>query len=38
MGRVLEMAAQGDWEEMGRKELSGEKKISFVIWSYSETL
>jgi hypothetical protein len=27
------MAAQGDWEEMARKELGYEEKTSSVIWS-----
>jgi hypothetical protein len=33
MGRVVEMAVEGDWEEMARKELGGGKKTSYVIWS-----
>jgi hypothetical protein len=36
MGRVLEKAVEGDWEEMGRKELNYAKKKSYVIWSYNE--
>jgi hypothetical protein len=37
LGLVLEMAVQGDWEEMARKELDCAKKTSRVIWSYSGT-
>jgi hypothetical protein len=37
LGRVLEMAVEGDWEEMAGKELDCDKKTSHVIWSYSET-
>jgi hypothetical protein len=33
LGRVLEMAVQGDREETARKELGGAKKTSFVILS-----
>jgi hypothetical protein len=36
--RVLQMADEGDWQEMERRELDGAKKTSRVIWSYSETM
>jgi hypothetical protein len=35
-GRVLEMEAEGDWEEMRRNELDCAKKTSSVIGRYSE--
>jgi hypothetical protein len=38
LGLLLEVAIQGDWEEMGRKDLGGEKNSSCVIWSDSETV
>jgi hypothetical protein len=38
MGRVVEMAASGDREEIARKEFNCEKKTSCVIWNYSKTL
>jgi hypothetical protein len=38
MGRVLEMAVEGDWEEMARKELDYDNDTSYVIWSYSGTI
>jgi hypothetical protein len=31
LGRVLEMAVEGDWEEMARKELDCAKKTSCMI-------
>jgi hypothetical protein len=37
LGRVMEMAAQGDSEEMTRKELGGAKTTSCVICSDSDT-
>jgi hypothetical protein len=38
VGRVLEMAVEGDWQKMARKELGCAKKTSLVIWCYSETI
>jgi hypothetical protein len=38
LGRVLEMAVQGDWEQMAKKELDCAKKTSHMIWSDSETV
>jgi hypothetical protein len=32
------MAVEGDWEEMARKELGGDKKTSCAIWRDSETV
>jgi hypothetical protein len=37
LSRVPELAVEGDWEEMARKELDCDQKTSNVIWSYSET-
>jgi hypothetical protein len=37
LGRLLEMAVEGDWEEIARKELGGAKKTSCVIWNDSES-
>jgi hypothetical protein len=38
LGQVLEIAVEGDWEEMARKELVDVKKTSCVSWSDSETV
>jgi hypothetical protein len=38
LSHVLEMAVEGDWEEMARTESDCDKKTSRVIWSYSETV
>jgi hypothetical protein len=38
LGRLLEMAVEGDWEEMARKDLDCAKKISCMILSDSETV
>jgi hypothetical protein len=38
MGRVLEMAVQGDLEETARKKSDRGKETSYVICSYSETV
>jgi hypothetical protein len=32
------MAVEGDLEEMAREKLGCEKKTSYVIWSYSESV
>jgi hypothetical protein len=36
-GRVLELAVQGDWEEMTRNKLCSERKTPCAIWRYRET-
>jgi hypothetical protein len=38
LGRVLEMAVEGDWEEMASNESDCAKKTSCMIWSDSETV
>jgi hypothetical protein len=38
LGWVLDMAVEGDWEEMASNELDCAKKTSCVIWCYSETV
>jgi hypothetical protein len=38
LGPVLEMAVEGDWEQIARKKLGGAKNTSCVILSDSETL
>jgi hypothetical protein len=38
MGWVLEMAVEGDWEEIARRESDCDKKTSCVIWNYSKTV
>jgi hypothetical protein len=35
--QFLDMAVEGDWEEMARNELDAAKKTSCVMWSASET-
>jgi hypothetical protein len=38
LGWVLDMEAEGDWEELARKELDCAKKASCVSLSYSEAV
>jgi hypothetical protein len=38
LGRVLEMAVEGDSEEVARNEVDCAKRTSYVICSYSETV
>jgi hypothetical protein len=38
LGRVLEMAVEGDWEEIARKELGCARKTLCVGWRGTETV